>query len=150
MDWQELTEADLISSLNSLEREGYTSATISKGEDPASFILTNVAHEARGYLAGNAENVGMPDGAKIPAEAKAHVLAIARHRLLSWADISVSADRVREFESAERFLKLCAEGKIKVTPHSLSTPEATEENRPQPQWSDNRETRFNRLSQEGI
>lgn len=150
MDWQELTEADLISSLNSLEREGYTSATISKGEDPASSILTNVAHEARGYLAANAENVGMPSGAKIPAEVKAHVLAIARHRLLSWADIMVSADRVREFESAERFLKLIAEGKIKVTPDSQSTPEATEETRPQPAWSDNRASIFDRQSQEGI
>lgn len=125
MNWRELTEADLLASLNAVEREGYTNATVSKGDDPASSILVNITYEARGFIAGNADNGDMPEGTLIPNEVVAHALAIARHRLLAWADVKVSEDRVREFESAERFLKSVAKGEVRITPHTQPSPEAS-------------------------
>lgn len=127
MNWRELTEADLLGSLNAVERDGYTSATVSKGDDPASSILVNVAHEARGYIAAHVDNSNMPEGALVPNEVVAHAMAIARHRLLTWADIKVSEDRVREFESAEKYFTAVGKGLVRITLHTQPTPEAAKQ-----------------------
>ena len=134
MNWRELTESDLLASLNAVEREGYTNATVSKGDDPASSIMANIAYEARGYIAGNVANGDIPEGTLIPNEVVAHALAIARHRLLAWADVKVSEDRIREFESAEKFLRSVAKGEVRITPHSQPTPEAAAQVL-KPKWS---------------
>lgn len=123
MNWRELTETDLLGCLNAMEREGYTQV-ISRGDDPVSSLLTNAVHECRGRIAAQAAkaNQDMPEGAVLPPEVIPHVLAIVRHRLLAWADITVSDARKTEFESAEKFMTALGKGEVRVTLQAKTSP----------------------------
>lgn len=125
MNWRPLTETDLLSSLNAVEVAGYTQAALTKGNEPVEEILTNVSHEARGYIAGCKENILLPEGATLPPEVIAHALAIARHRLLAFAGITVDDARKLEFEEAGKFFLAVSKGHVRVTPEFATSPEAT-------------------------
>lgn len=138
MNWRELTDTDLIGCLNAVEREAYTSVSISKGDDPASSLLENVAHEVRGRIAVQAakESKEMPAGAVLPPEVIGHALAIVRHRLLAWADIQASPERVKEYETAVTFMQDLGKGNVRVTLDGETSP-VEEQYRPRPRLNTN-------------
>lgn len=124
MQWSALTETDILTSLTSAEREGFASAVRTRGLDPVEGLLSDLCHEVRGKLGANTSIKQMPTGGVIPAEIKAAALAIARHRFLTWADVTVSAERKTEYENGVKFLDSASDAKkFRITEDNAPAPE---------------------------
>lgn len=113
--WVTLTEDDVLSGMTQREREDFAkSATSSRVPDRMVPILSDLVAEIQGYIASRADNPTPPSETVIPAEFKARAVSIARWRvLITIPGYTPGESRKLDYEKAETFFSLVAQGKIR-------------------------------------
>lgn len=111
--WREITQADVLGVLSSVETTAYQSTAIATGQDPLEDITTSVVNFCRGYIADHPGNQ-LAEGLTLPERTIRAALHLIRKDLLTRLDMPVSEDRRRDATEALRFFERVADGKISV------------------------------------
>lgn len=113
MAWITLTRDDILSKLSEPEAKALETAAKKAGTNPLAEIMAEAVNNARADIANNPDNV-LGAGSTIPQRAKAPVLAIIRHNLLTRVDMAVSDARAREYKDAVEWFRRVADGKVAI------------------------------------
>lgn len=119
MAWNTITPDNLTGILSAAEYASVTTASLPEGKtgpEVVAEVISNAITEARGYIAGNSENILGEEGT-IPDELRASVLVIVRYRVftrLPKMKALLDALRVDEYNEAMRKLRDVSAGKFKL------------------------------------
>jgi hypothetical protein len=117
MEWKTLTTQDLEGVMTRSEQDLSFVSLGSGTQDRVVPILENLIAEIRGMIATWSPNTLSADTTKIPPAFVGRALVIARWRLrTSFPGYEAEKAEIEEYERAEKFFQLVAEGKIRPEP----------------------------------
>lgn len=115
-NWATLTADDVLSGMTEKERQDFAKTSVGLSvPDRITPILADLVAEIQEMIASRSDNPTPPEADVIPAGYKARAVSIARWRLLiTIPGYQPGESRQLDYENAEKFFLLVAEGKIRV------------------------------------